>query len=268
MKSVTFLMERGTPPRLNPIMAEAFELLEARQLQVSVRFPEHELLHLNDLGQHPSADLYVLKSDTELALSLALSFERLGARVLNRASSSLLAKDKILAAATLARAGLPAPRSLAAALPTQLSSHLLEPLILKPHRGYHGAGVAVVTVPDDLPGPEAYPEVVFAQAYLAEARLDLKVFVIGDEVFGVRKAFAGDSFLRAGEPTRLSPEIEDMARRCGQAFGLGLYGLDVAEDAERGPQIIDVNYFPGYRGVPDAARKIANHIAGVVDEVA
>jgi ribosomal protein S6--L-glutamate ligase len=110
--------------------------------------------------------------------------------------------------------------------------------------------------------------VVLAQDYLARARLDLKVFVIGDEVFGVRKAFAGDSFLRAGEPTELSPEIEDIARRCGQAFGLELYGLDIAEDPERGLQIIDVNYFPGYRGVPDAARRIADYITRVVRDAA
>jgi ribosomal protein S6--L-glutamate ligase len=266
MKRVSFLMERGTPPRLNPIMADAFKLLEARQIQVDVRFPEDELLRLNDLRL--DADVYVLKSDTELSLSLALSFEQLGARVLNRASASLLAKDKILAAATLARAGLPAPRSLAAAQPAQLAGQLARPLILKPHRGYHGAGVAVAHARDELPAASAYPEVVFAQDYLADARLDLKVFVIGEQVFGVRKAFAGDSFLRAGEPTPLTPEIEDIARRCGQAFGLELYGLDIAEDPERGPRIIDVNYFPGYRGVPDAALKIADYVAGVVDEVA
>jgi ribosomal protein S6--L-glutamate ligase len=266
MKHVCFLLERGTPPRRNPIVDEAFQRLNARHIEVSVRFPEQELLRLDDLRL--DADVYVLKSDTELSLSLGLSVERLGARVLNRAAASLLAKDKLLAAATLARAGLPAPRSLAAAQPSQLASRLAEPLILKPHRGYHGAGVAVAARPGDLPGPEAYPEVVFAQEYLDKARLDLKVFVIGDEVFGVRKAFAGDSFLRAGEPTALTPEIEGMARRCGQAFGLELYGLDIAEDPERGPQIIDVNYLPGYRGVPDAARRIADHIAGVVDEVA
>jgi ribosomal protein S6--L-glutamate ligase len=157
---------------------------------------------------------------------------------------------------------------LAVAQSAQLAAHLSGPLILKPHRGYHGAGVAVVDGVEDLPGPEAYPEVVFAQDYLSRARLDLKVFAIGDEVFGVRKAFAGDSFLRAGEPTPLTPEIEDIARRCGQVFGLELYGLDVAEDPERGPQIIDVNYFPGYRGVPGAARKIADYIAHVVEQVA
>jgi ribosomal protein S6--L-glutamate ligase len=265
VKSVTFLMERGSPPRLNPIMAEAFERLEARDIQVSVRFPEHEMLRLERF--RPEADVYVLKSDTELSLSLALGYERLGARVLNRASASLRAKDKIVAAATLERAGLPAPHSLAAAEPAQLAGHL-GPLILKPQRGYHGAGVAVATRPDDLPARDAYPEVVFAQEYLPNARLDLKVFVIGDEVFGVRKAFAGDSFLRAGQPTPLTPEIEDIARRCGQAFGLELYGLDVAEDPDRGPQIIDVNAFPGYRGVPGAARKIGAAIARVVDDLA
>ena len=80
----------------------------------------------------------------------------------------------------------------------------------------------------------------------------------------VRKAFAGDSFLRAGEPTALTPEIEDIARRCGRAFGLELYGLDVAEDPELGPRVIDVNYFPGYRGVPRAAERMTEYIARAV----
>jgi ribosomal protein S6--L-glutamate ligase len=260
MKRVCFLLERGSPPRLNPIMAEAFELLEARHINVAVRFPEEELVPLDRF--EIDADLYVLKSNTELALSLALAYERIGARVLNRAHASALAKDKLLAAAILARAGIPTPRSLAARRTDQLANCVdaSHPLILKPHRGYHGAGVAVAYHASELPASDVYPEVVFAQEYLADARRDLKVFAIGEEVFGVRKAFAPDSYLRDGEPAPLSKEIEQIARRCGAAFGLELYGLDVAEDPRAGPRVIDVNYFPGYRGVPGAARRVADYI--------
>jgi len=264
MKRVCFLLERGSPPRLNPIMAEAFALLEARQINVAVRFPEEELVPLHDFKVE--ADLYVLKSNTELALSLAMAYEHIGARVLNPARASALAKDKLLAAAVLARAGIPAPRSLAARRTDQLADCLDagHPLILKPHRGYHGAGMAVADRRSELPPTEGYPDVVFAQEYLTDARRDLKVFVIGDDVFGVRKAFATDSYLRAGEPTPLSEEIEQIARRCGAAFGLELYGLDVAEDPHTGPRVIDVNYFPGYRGVPGAARRMADVIGQAV----
>lgn len=256
---ICFLLERGFPPRLNPIMAEVFALLEGRGVEVNVIYPEEELRRLDTLAVE--ADLYLLKSDTELALSLATALEGIGATVLNCCSACVLAKDKVLAATTLLRAGIAIPRSLVAASPRQLEGELAKaPLILKPHRGYHGAGIAVAETPAHLPAEEVYPDLVFAQEYLADARKDLKVFVIGEEVFGVRKTFSTDSFLRAGEPSPLSTEVENLARRCGQAFGLELYGLDVAED-EDGLYVMDVNYFPGYRGVPDAAHRLAEYIA-------
>ena len=258
---VCFLLERGSPPRLNPILAEVFARLERCGIAVTARYPEEELLRLDTLAVE--ADLYLLKSDTELALSLATALEGLGARVLNGCSASARAKDKVLAALTLLRAGIPAPRSLVAAHVDQLAAKVAHgPLLLKPHRGYHGAGVRVADTPAMLPPADAYPDLVFAQDYLATARTDLKVFVIGEEVFGVRKAFGPDSFLRAGEPVPLSAEVERIARRCGAAFGLGLYGLDLAEDAS-GLYVVDVNYFPGYRGVPDAAERLARYIVAV-----
>jgi ribosomal protein S6--L-glutamate ligase len=239
-------------------MAEVFERLKSQDVGVAVRYPEEELLRLDTLGVE--ADLYLLKSDTELALSLATVLERLGARVLNPAYASATAKDKIVAAAILHRAGIPTPRSLAAASPHQLAPYLeTGPLILKAHRGYHGAGLCVVAEPEALPDDDAYPEVVFTQSYLSGGRSDLKVFGIGDEIFGVRKPFAQESFLRAGEPTPLSADVENIARRCAAAFALVLYGLDIVE-TDDGPSIVDINYFPGYRGVPDAACRLTDYI--------
>jgi hypothetical protein len=42
-------------------------------------------------------------------------------------------------------------------------------------------------------------------------------------------------------------------------MGLGLFGLDVIE-SDDGPFVVDVNYFPGYKGVPDAGALIADYI--------
>jgi glutathione synthase/RimK-type ligase-like ATP-grasp enzyme len=227
-----------------------------------MRYPEEEVVRLDRLTVE--ADLYLLKSNTEVALSLATAVEGLGGRVLNSAFATALAKNKVAAVAALRQAGVPVPPSLVAGRPAQLVPRLASgPLILKPYRGHYGVGIAVVDTPDAVPPAEGYPDVVFAQKYLAHGRADLKIFAIGNEVFGVRKPFSAESFLREGEPASLSPEVEEIARRCGRALGLQLYGVDVVEDAD-GVYVVDVNAFPGYRGVPAGAERLAAYIAGAL----
>jgi glutathione synthase/RimK-type ligase-like ATP-grasp enzyme len=75
----------------------------------------------------------------------------------------------------------------------------------------------------------------------------------------VSKPFSETSFAVPGRPVPVEPEVRDAAVRTGAALGLGLYGLDVIESPD-GPVVVDVNYFPGYKGVPDAAAMIADHI--------
>lgn len=251
-----FLLETREPLRPNRVILEAVSDLEARGAKVDMVYPECMLWRLDTLK--PEADLYLLKSDSELALSLAHSLELVGGRVLNPYDACRKAKDKTLAAALLARAGVPAPASFAAGHTSQLRPRLSHgSLILKPNRGYHGVGLSIVADGPALDRAPDYPEAVFAQHYLADARKDLKLFGIGEEVFAVRKPFSADSFMHAGTPAPLAPEHEAIARRCARAFGLSLYGLDLVEqDGEA--SVVDVNYFPGYRGVPDAARRIAD----------
>jgi ribosomal protein S6--L-glutamate ligase len=57
----------------------------------------------------------------------------------------------------------------------------------------------------------------------------------------------------------VSRELREIAVACGRILGLGLYGLDVL-DTDEGPMVVDVNYFPGYKGVPGAAPLIADYI--------
>jgi ribosomal protein S6--L-glutamate ligase len=80
-----------------------------------------------------------------------------------------------------------------------------------------------------------------------------------EKAFAVRKHFSTDSFTIPGRPCAVSAEVYEIARRCGQACGLGLYGMDMIETPE-GPVVVDLNYFPGYKGVPNAAPLIADYI--------
>ena len=253
--------ERGVPPRFNPIYAAAFAQLEQRGVTVEILFTEEELIRLDQL--RPDADLYLLKSDSELSLSLATALECMGGRVLNSAAASQLAKNKILAAAVMARAGISMPASYVSGHPAQMKLPLATmPLIFKPYRGYHGVGVQICEQSGALPA-DTQTGLAFAQHYLHQARRDIKLFVIGQQVFGVSKSYSENSYLEAGQVVELSNEIVELALRCGAAFGMDLLGIDVAQDDD-GYHVIDVNYLPGYRGVPDAARLIADHIYKVM----
>jgi glutathione synthase/RimK-type ligase-like ATP-grasp enzyme len=53
--------------------------------------------------------------------------------------------------------------------------------------------------------------------------------------------------------------VRDICLRCGELFDLELYGVDLIE-TEDGPYVIEVNCFPGYKGVPEADRLLAEYI--------
>src|SRR5207248_1481780 len=83
---------------------------------------------------------------------------------------------------------------------------------------------------------------------------DRVVYSIGPELFGV---------LRGAPPAdaafALSPELADMARRCGAALGIDLFGVKVVESGGRA-YVVDMSSFPSFHGVPDAARRVARYV--------
>ena len=79
----------------------------------------------------------------------------------------------------------------------------------------------------------------------------------------MRKPFDPQSFTRFGQPVPVDEEIRNIATRIRSGFGLELFGCDVIESPD-GPRVVDVNYFPGYKGCPDPAPGIAatiDHVA-------
>ena len=59
-------------------------------------------------------------------------------------------------------------------------------------------------------------------------------------------------------------EMRQIALRCGRAFGVGLYGVDLITSAGR-PFVVDINTFPGFKGVPDAPSLLAEFILNTVE---
>ncbi|MGQ0467077.1 MAG: ATP-grasp domain-containing protein [Sporichthyaceae bacterium] len=253
---IAFLLTRRIPDEPSPVVQAATERLEARGHRVTGWIPE-DVLHRADAFV-PEADLYVLKSHTELALSLAGVLHDQGVPIANPYPACLRAQDKITASQRLREAGVPTPETWITGN-LELAADLLAdgPLIVKPHRGHRGADVHVVHRPSELAALPVPKTPVVVQRWVSGPGQDLKVYVAGDQVYAVRKPFSADSFTRPGVSVPVSREVHDLAQRVRFAFGLELFGVDVIESPD-GPVVVDVNYFPGYKGCGDVGEEVAD----------
>jgi ribosomal protein S6--L-glutamate ligase len=252
----------GKSDRRGSVMTEAGELLTAQGASVETICPEEALL---DLAQFRVAhDLYLLKSGTEAGLAFAGSLDLAGARLLNPYAATVLMKDKILVTRALAAAGVPLPATYAAAEPGQLLPLLADgPLVVKPYRGgSQGRGVRIVRGADELAGLAPDQGLLFAQRYHQPDGRDHKIYAIGGRYFGVRRVWPPRSYEdKLGEPFELTAELAEISDRCGRACGVDLFGLDVVISEGR-LYVVDINTFPGFKGVPEAARLLADYIEG------
>lgn len=253
-----FMVVRRVPPVPSPILVEVYDLLRKRGYDVSDSIAEEILLRPDEMPV--DEDLYILKSHTELSLSLAGALYTQGARLLNPYRSCAITQNKIIVSRLLREAGVPAPRSWVTEDFSLLAPVVEDTaLIVKPYMGHRGAGITKVTEASqlaDLPKPEV-PMIV--QEMIEGDGEDTKVYCVRDNVFAVRKEFSEDSFTKQGRPVEVSAEIRDIANKVAQACGLALFGLDIIE-SPNGPYVVDVNYFPGYKGVPDISPLIADCI--------
>jgi ribosomal protein S6--L-glutamate ligase len=253
-----FLLDRRSPPVPSQIVLDASAVLEARGHRVESVIAEEALLRPDLLTG--GRDLHLLKSYTDLSLSLAGVLHARGARLLNPYPSCVAARNKILAAQRLADAGIPAPRTWVTGDREALRALLREtPIIVKPFMGWRGQGVTTVRSAGELDALPPLQGAAVVQELLEGPGEDLRVYVAGEKVFATKKPFSATSFAVPGRPVKASSEVGSIALRCGAAFGLTLYGLDLIE-TRAGPRVVDVNYFPGYKGCPGAAEAVVDAI--------
>jgi ribosomal protein S6--L-glutamate ligase len=207
-------------------------------------------------------DALVARTRHPFGLALLSAAQRPGVAVLTPGEAVTAVRSKPEAAVVLAGLGIPTP-------PTFLAEGLrgLEaipdecfPLILKPHLGDNAVGIVVARDRSELHELAWDDGMVLAQRFVDTGGVDTKVYVAGERVWAVRRP---SPLCLRGAPGR-SPqarsvrpgaELERLARRCAEPFGLELYGIDVLESAD-GPLVVDVNDFPNYTGVPEAPEAI------------
>jgi ribosomal protein S6--L-glutamate ligase len=255
------ITKREKATKSGSVMQEAVKILQAREVEVEQIYPEDGCIDV--ALTEPACDLYLLKSGTEAALSLAGVLHAAGAKILNHYPTVVAMRDKIVSTKMLQAADVPLPQTWFASEPGQLAGLLTQgAIVVKPFwAASQGRGVQIIKTEVELANVGAGDGVIFAQRYHQPDGLDHKLYVIGDRVFGVRRVWPPKTLEdKLGEPFDVPPGMREIALRCGRAFGVGLYGVDLITSGGS-PYIVDINTFPGFKGVPNAPSLLADYIS-------
>ncbi len=274
---ICLIMDNPETPR-HPVIAVALgqlgathnvRLLDVRTLTGTEAIAEEE--------KHPLADLYLLKSHAPQALDLAHVLEEKGALVINSWASSVACQDRVLMAERMREANLPWPYTWSF---TTLGSMLTDrdflsklpfPLIIKSYYSHRGDLVDKVDSIEQLEAlaVEWRQEPVVLQEFAAGDGWDIKLWVIDQQIFAARRRTPlevnapKEDFPIA--PEELPDEWAHITLEIGRVFNMRLYGVDLLI-TERGPMIVDVNSFPGFRGVPGADSALVNLVERIAQE--
>ena len=244
-------------------------LLDVRTLTEAEAIAEEE--------KHPMADLYLLKSHAPQALAVAHMLELRGALVVNSWSASVACQDRVLMAQRMQEAHLPWPftrsfSSLGSLLADKsLLASLPFPQIVKSYYSHRGDLVAKVDNLGQLEAlaPEWSQEQVVLQEFAAGDGWDIKMWVIDQQIFAARRRTPLEQGASKEDypisPEELPADWAHIAREIGRIFNMRLYGIDLLM-TEKGPIIVDVNGFPGFRGVPGADSALVALVEHVAQE--
>ena len=257
---IDVLLVRPRPGKISPIMPEMIARLEESGAHVTVRYPDEEG---SDAAGPPDDEvaLCVLKAKTPAALELARRYDEAGIATFNPYPVTELCRDKVATTQALADAGVPVPQTWSVTDPTDLAPLLADgPLILKPTRGSQGQGIEIVRDEAALTAYRIGAEPIMAQRFHQPDGKDRKIYRIGSEVFCVERIWPPVTHEdKLGRLIELRPEVEQIARDCGPALGIDTYGVDIIEHQGE-PYVVDLSSFPGFKGVPDAARRLADRV--------
>ncbi|MCV2492011.1 hypothetical protein OF117_21925 [Geodermatophilus sp. YIM 151500] len=212
-------------------------------------------------------DAFVLKTVSGgPGLTLLDAAAAAGVTTINDHRAIRLARDKAVAAVRARAAGIPFPKTWFAHKSTLLEQIPADtyPLVVKPNDGSALRDVYRVDSPEALARLDLDDSgSLLAQPYLPNPGYDVKLYNTGDEVFATVKR----SPLHPGadvveEQIPVTPELRNLARAVGRVFKLDIYGIDVVQ-TDNGWVVLDVNDFPSFGKVPQAAWRLARTVLRV-----
>jgi ribosomal protein S6--L-glutamate ligase len=252
------------------------EELRARGVPTRVLLADRQVLGVGtgrSAGADPwqdlrAGDVVVARSRNRVARSLLQAAAgRAGVRVITPPGPLAAVRDKALAAQLLAGRGVPTPATWLVDSPAALRALPPEcfPVLLKPHAGDNATGIVLVRDADELDDVEWGDSMVLAQQFVDGIDVDVKLYVVDDTVWAVRRpsplVLPGRVCRARIEQVPVTDEMRRIAATCADAFDLRMFGVDLLETAA-GPLAVDVNEFPNYTGVDEAPGVLADAVLG------
>lgn len=217
------------------------------------------------------------------AVNAARLLEAQGALVVNSAAAAEVCGDKWRTSVVLAEAGVPAPRT-ALALTPRAALEALDaigyPAVIKPLIGSWGrlvtpvrdAATAAAVLEYVAAQPSPQSRLVYVQELIEQRAGDIRVIVVGGEAIGaVRRLGHGwHANVSRGASTEYLPlgvELAKVAIAATAATGADIAGVDLIEDPDGRPLVIEVNHgveFAGFQAAQadrvDVADRIVEHL--------
>jgi ribosomal protein S6--L-glutamate ligase len=171
-------------------------------------------------------------------------------------------RNKFLALQELIGSGIPFPSTWLSA--SRMNTGAIKekvnfPIIIKLLSGTQGIGVMRVNNEKDaIPIVDTLNELnqlILIQKYLKNNGEDIRAFVVDGRVVAAMKRISPENDWRAnihaggkGVAYDLTEEEEEIALKSTEVLGTGIAGVDLIQTPE-GPQLIEVNVSPGFRGL-------------------
>ena len=210
-------------------------------------------------------------------MDVLAQLEATGVTVINPPRAIEAAVDKYLATARLAAAGLRVPRTIVCQTP-EAAMAAFETLggdvVVKPLFGSEGRGIA--RLQDEALAGRAFRMlaqlggVLYVQEFIPHEGYDLRVRVIGERMFAMRRRSETDwrtniSRGAIAEPVELTAEMSRVARQVADAIGAPVAGVDLLPTRDGTLYAIEVNAVPGWKALAaaldvDIARIVLDYV--------
>lgn len=255
---ITFLL--GKPAKPDSMIAGVIERAHHHWPTIILHQPQPDLPLPESIFE---SDMIVQRGLSRDNLNTLQSLEDAGVRCINRITATIDCADRWALMSTLNAAGIPIPETRIIDTWHELLEYANgNPCVVKALDGEVGRGSGVLISADGvLPNSEPFSGPFIAQEYLAGNATVTKVYIAGNEMRGLVKRSmvaqeVDESFAALFE---VSDELRKLSQSVAEALSLDIFGVDYL-DGPMGPTVIDVNPFPGFRGIPDAVKIISRHI--------
>ncbi len=216
----------------------------------------------------------------EYGLSIIRQLEQMGIPLVNGLEGVTIARSQYITLQTLASYGIPVPKSCFITDASQFSNAVDflggYPVIVKQVDGMGGDGVIKVNqleaaVPFLNKHLKALKGIVVQEYIPLKDRKDIRLFVIGDTVVSAVELEPLNNEFRTnihqnGTAKKIQPPAKwkRLAVDSAKACCLEIAGVDMIIGKNKAPEIIEVNYSPGFKGLEaatglDIAQKIVQY---------